>query len=337
MLSPFPTNFFIKKKTGALGPVSTVGSYVAIYFGSFGGQLSHDSTGNFYTAGGRSSPPFTGVYKIDSFGVGSDFAGGGTYATVDGVGLSARFYDPFGITTDNSNSNLYVTDKSHHVIRKITIPGASVTTLAGTPGSSGYIDATGSSARFNQPHGIATDSFGNMYVCERGNKRIRKVTVGGDVTTYAGNGTYAISDNANPLLASIQDPIQCTIAPNNDLYFIDNFTYLRKISYSTGAVTTVMNLPVSAVTGIVIDNSFNLYFSSLYDFKIYKVNLNTNVLTHVAGNGVSAIIDNPNPLQASFRDLSGLSIYPRFGNPQYMMVLNHAVSGNLVVRKIIMS
>ena len=82
----------------------------------------------------------------------------------DGTGSAARFNFPQGVATDSSG-NAYVADTVNNTIRKIT-PAGAVTTLAGLAGSSGSADGTGSTARFNNPFGVATDSGGNVYVAE---------------------------------------------------------------------------------------------------------------------------------------------------------------------------
>ena len=64
-------------------------------------------------------------------------------------------------------------DGNSHTIRKIA-PGGIVTTLAGSAGSSGSTDGTGSAARFNRPQGVAVDSAGNVYVADTSNATIRK-------------------------------------------------------------------------------------------------------------------------------------------------------------------
>src|SRR5436309_2119411 len=74
--------------------------------------------------------------------------------------------------------NLYVTDANNFTIRKIT-PAGQVTTLAGSPGQSGYGDGTGSAARFSDTIGVAVDSAGNVYVADYGNQTIRKITPAG--------------------------------------------------------------------------------------------------------------------------------------------------------------
>lgn len=108
----------------------------------------------------------------------------------DGSAVGPIFIGPLGdMTIDNSN-NLYVTDTGDHTVRKIT-PAGVVTTLAGLNGVSGYVDGTGSQARFKSPKGITFDPAGYLLVGDSGNNYIRKVTLGGVVTTAAGNGSGA--------------------------------------------------------------------------------------------------------------------------------------------------
>jgi hypothetical protein len=104
--------------------------------------------------------------------------------STDGIGAAALFNYPYGITTDGKN--LYVAEFGNHTIRKIVISSSTVTTLAGTAGSSGSSDGTGASARFNFPHGITTDGT-NLYVIDQFNQTIRKVVISsGAVKTLAG-------------------------------------------------------------------------------------------------------------------------------------------------------
>jgi sugar lactone lactonase YvrE len=84
----------------------------------------------------------------------------------------------------DSSGNLYVSDTSNHTIRKIT-PAGAVTTLAGSPGQPGAVNGNGSNARFNYPRGLAVDGAGNLFVADRGNHAIRKVTPSGEVSTFA--------------------------------------------------------------------------------------------------------------------------------------------------------
>jgi hypothetical protein len=71
--------------------------------------------------------------------------------------------------------NVYVADASNHTVRKVT-PAGVVTTLAGAAESSGSTDGAGPLARFNRPAAVAVDGVGNVYVIDRNNHAIRKVT-----------------------------------------------------------------------------------------------------------------------------------------------------------------
>jgi hypothetical protein len=79
-----------------------------------------------------------------------------------------------------------VGDSNNSTIRKVT-PTGDVTTLAGLAGGDGHTDGTGSDARFSGPAGVAVDSASNLFVADRNNNTIRKVTSAGVVTTLAGN------------------------------------------------------------------------------------------------------------------------------------------------------
>jgi cysteine-rich repeat protein len=112
---------------------------------------------------------------------------GATSQYCDADGSGARFGQPTHVATDGTY--IFVADTWENTIRKIALPNYTVTTLAGTPGTSGGVDGTGAAALFNAPKGLATDGqFGNyLFVADAGNhtiRRIRKAT--GVVDTIAG-------------------------------------------------------------------------------------------------------------------------------------------------------
>jgi sugar lactone lactonase YvrE len=143
--------------------------------------IATDSAGNVCVADVSNN----NIRKITPAGMVSTLAGmAGTRGSTDGTGAAARFYGPLDLATD-SVGNVYVAEYENKTIRKIT-PAGVVTTLAGMPGVRGSTDGTGSAARFYEPEGLAVDSAGNVYVADRRNHTIRKITPDGVVTTIVG-------------------------------------------------------------------------------------------------------------------------------------------------------
>jgi hypothetical protein len=145
----------------------------------------------------------------------------------------------------DSSGNVYVADTFNHTIRKVT-PDGVVTTLAGLAGSSGSADGTGSTARFNEPRGVAVDSSGNVYVADSGNATIRKVTPRGLVTTLAGLAEERGNADGTGTAARFFLPSAVAVDSAGNVYVADSFT-IRKVTPG-GVVTTLAGLAVESGT-----------------------------------------------------------------------------------------
>ncbi len=133
-----------------------------------------------YVSGDPSLPSSYLVATI----AGSANAAGST----DGTGTAARFSGPRGVYA-NSRGTVYVADTNNHTVRALArgaLNGYTVTTVAGVAGSVGSADGI-STARFSQPSGISGDGAHNLYVCELGNHRIRRISPLAQVVTIAGS------------------------------------------------------------------------------------------------------------------------------------------------------
>lgn len=162
---------------GATGTTDGAGSAARFSY-PFG--VAMDTAGNlFVTDAGNHT-----IRKITSAGVVSTFAGvAGTSGSTDDTGTAAKFNTPAGIVADAAN-NLFVVDSGNYTLRKITSAGV-VTTFAGTAGSTGSTDATGTAARFNNPTALTIDAAGNLYVSDQNYTKIRKITSAGVVSTLS--------------------------------------------------------------------------------------------------------------------------------------------------------
>jgi len=178
-------NFKIRKITPA-GVVTTVagttqgytdGNVTIAQFGYLAG-ICVDTQGNLYVADGGNNR----IRKITPTGVVSTVAGS-TSGYQDGIGTNSKFDYPSGICIDPSN-NLFITETFGQKIRKINSFGI-VSTVAGS--TLGYADGQGTSAQFSMATGICIDNFGNIFVTDSFNNRIRKITPSGLVSTYSGS------------------------------------------------------------------------------------------------------------------------------------------------------
>ena len=203
---------------------------------SFNGpeSVATDSAGNVYVADYYNHT----IRKITPAGVVTTFAGmAGTPGNANGTGTAASFQGPSGVATDSAG-NVYVADSDNHTIRKITSAGV-VTTWAGATGSPGSTNGTGTAASFFYPRGVATDSAGNVYVADRSNYTIRKISSARVVTTLA--GTVGSSGSADGTGAAARFNYSNSVAADSagNVYVADTFNEaIRKIT-PAAAVTTL--------------------------------------------------------------------------------------------------
>lgn len=183
-----------------------------------------DDALNVYVVGGDDT-----VRKITATGVTTIAGSSRVEGTVDGTGSAARFAEPWGITAAPSGT-LFVADQKNHTVRRVTYDGV-VTTLAGSPGVPGLNNGTGSGATFRSPSGITLDSTGNLYVTDKDNHTVRKVTQAGVVTTEAGIAGVSGTTDGPTATARFYLPHGIAAAANGTLYVADSGNLiLRKIS-----------------------------------------------------------------------------------------------------------
>ncbi len=97
----------------------------------------------------------------------------------DGANASAKYNQPIGVAVA-SNGDVYVADRANHCIRKIS--NGSVTTIAGSPGNAGHVNATGTAAKFAAPYNVYLDG-NTLLVADYGNASIRKIDLSNNAVT----------------------------------------------------------------------------------------------------------------------------------------------------------
>ena len=236
------------------------------------GRISVDPSGNTYVAlddagtGNLSSYSNHRVYRVAADGRLLPFVGGSTdySAARDGSGRDARFFVPQAIASD-SRGNSYIADDDH-TIRKIDTNG-NTSTLAGKAYEAGFADGAGGEARFDNPRGLAVDAAGNVYVADRGNHLIRKITPNGVVSTLAGKaGESGSSDGAAGARFTLPEGLAIDASGNLYVAELNNWdNYRIRIITPAGQVSTrALDAVAYEPLSLASDASGNLFatFSS---------------------------------------------------------------------------
>ncbi|MEI7773194.1 MAG: autotransporter-associated beta strand repeat-containing protein, partial [Verrucomicrobiota bacterium] len=234
----------------------------------------------------------------------------GEWGYSDGTGSGARFNWPSGVALDGAG-NVYVADSSNHVIRKITNSGE-VSTFAGMRVSDawgepvgGYSDGIASAARFSWPSGVAVDGLGNLYVADRGNHVIRKISSNGEVSTFAGaSGQMGYADGIGSA-ARFNSPGSVALDGAGNLYVADVYNrVIRKIT-SNGEVSTFAGTPgqdgyadgtgsnarFAEPKGVAVDGFGNVYVADTNNCVIRKITSSGGVSTLAGARGLSGYAD----------------------------------------------
>lgn len=198
--------------------------------------ITMDGSGNLYVADTGNHA----IRQITAGGVVSTLAGTGSFGNANGVGTGASFHSPNGIVYHAASNALYVADAGNNVVRRITLPGAVVTTFAGTMGTAGHAD--GSPGFFYTPTGITVDSGGTFYVTDSSDHTIRSITSGGTVGTAAGFPFYPGPQDSGVFGPQFRSPMGLAAMGASDLYVADTGNHtVRKVTIG-GSTSTFAGL-----------------------------------------------------------------------------------------------
>ncbi len=189
------------RKVTTSGIISMIAGTGTVGFTGDGGQatvaeissngVALDSKGNIYIADWQSNR----VRKVSTTGIIKTIAGNGTsgYTGDGGQATAAELYQPNGLAVD-ALGNLFICE--NNAIRKVNTLGI-ISTIAGNGAATfGGDGGQAINASINNAYGIALDVFGNLYIADTQNNRIRKVNsagiistiVGGSINGYSGDG-----------------------------------------------------------------------------------------------------------------------------------------------------
>ncbi|HEX8817215.1 MAG TPA: hypothetical protein VF753_17100 [Terriglobales bacterium] len=260
-----------------------------------------------------------GVNYDTGDGSACSFAGDG------GVATSADLCDPEGVFVDSSE-NIFIADTSNFAIREV-VPAGTISTVAGTLGTSGYTGDGGAatSAELNYPAAVAVDVAGDLCIADTENFVIREVAAG-TINTTIGNGFLAYSgDGGAPTSAQLNNPGAVFVDPNENLFIADTGnSAIREILASSGNIQTTAGNgiacnPMSFVScgdgglataanlnfpgGVYVDASGDVFIADTQDSVIREIVAATGDIQTIAGNATSGYSGDAGPATAA--ELSG--------------------------------
>ncbi len=289
-----------------------------------------DALGNLLIADAQNNV----IRKLTAAGVVSTFAGMGP-GSEDGPGRAARFSGPVGVAVE-AHGIVYVSDTDNSTIRKI-LPDGTVSTFAGTVGMGGETNGMGPAAAFRCPSGLAVDASNNLYVADRNNSLIRRITPAGSVSTFAGAGGTGFNDGTTAT-AHFNYPQAVAVDSHGVVYVSDTFSHtIRKIA--GGNVTTLAGRPYHSGTndgsgaaayfntplGLAVDGAGSVYVADSFNHTVRKINP-AGVVSTLAG------------VPRSYGVVDGTGSTARFSSPMGLamdgMENLYVAEGNGTIRKV---
>ena len=221
------------------------------------------------------------------------------------------------------SGNVVASDGNNNIVFRVS-PNGTLTVLAGN-GFLGFSGESGlaTNAAMGGPAGITFDGAGNLYITDVTNSRVRRVTPGGIISTYAGNGTRGYSGDGGPATsASLNQPYGVAVDTSGNLYIADrNNNRIRQVS-PNGIITTVAGNGTAGFSGdggaaatamlngplaVTVDSAGNFYISDTLNNRIRKVS--SGNITTVAGSGVSNYAgDGGSALSAAVYQPGGINV-----------------------------
>src|SRR5438477_630146 len=267
-------------------------------------DVAVDSSNNLYVADSNNCT----IRKITPAAAVTTLAGLASAGHTNGTGSAARFDFPDGVAVDTTGK-IYVADTVDSAIRKI-IPTEVVSTFAGLPGTSGYVDPPGTAARFRFPRWLTVGALDNVYVGDTFNFVVRKITpnaVVSSVVTMPANGAgevrgVAMDSSGNIYTADQPHHTIRKITPEGTATIFAGLNDTPGSANGTGSVAR-FNFP----TGLAVDAAGNVYVADSGNNTIRKITPAAKVTTFAGSAGLLGSADGTGTA-ARFDDPFGVAV-----------------------------
>jgi len=261
-------------------------------------------------------------------GIISTVAGNGRYVCCSlSTGIPAAttgLHLPIGLAADSSG-NVFISDTNAGRVRRVdAVTGVISTVAGGGPGGLGD-GGPATSATLNQPHGIAIDAAGNLFIGDTANSRVRRVdAMTTIISTVAGDGTFGYSgDGGLATQAKLNRPQGVAVDRTGNLFIADASNgRIRRVD-AAGMITTVAGngstyrgdggpatkAGIGFANAIALDSLGNLFLGEPTTQRVRRVDAFTGIITTVAGNGTTGFRGDGGPAsRAEFDEPAGIAV-----------------------------
>ena len=259
--------------------------------------MAVDASGNLFIADTDNER----IREVGTNGVITTVAGNGTnsYSGDGSTATNAGLSNPYGVAID-ANGNLFIADTYNFRIREVGTNGL-ITTVAGN-GTNSYSGDGGAAtnAGLSNPYGVAVDGYGNLFIADTYNFRIREVGTNGIITTVAGNGTNGYAgDGGAATNANLDYPRDVAVDAFGDLFIADSGNNRIREVDTNGIITTVAgngmpgcsgdggpatNAVLNNPTAVAVDGAGHVFIADSGNNRIREIDTNGTITT-VAGIG----------------------------------------------------
>ena len=205
----------------------------------------------------------------------------------------------------DSAGNIFFADYDNHSVWKIDAATGAILRVAGR-GTSGFSGDGGpaTEAQINNPRGVCTDLFGNLYIADTENHCIRKVSAGFISTAVNTSGSSGSSgDGGLATEARLNNPIGVWADASGNICIADMDNHrIRKVTVATGIISTVAGTGTAGFSGdggaataaklnsprsVFMDGALNIYIADTLNHRIRKVTASDGKISTVAGSSTT--------------------------------------------------
>jgi uncharacterized protein (TIGR03437 family) len=247
----------------------------------------------------------------------------GPYYGDGGLAIQAGLVNPFSVTVDSAG-NIYEVepDPLGARVREVSVSangttldgkllcpatGTCINSIAGNrPNGYGGDGGPAAASTLNMATGVAADAFGNLYIADSANARVRKIpSVNGaspQINTVAGDGVYSFSGDGGPANGALMNvPEGVAVGVDGSIYFADSANNRVRRVAPGGAISTIAGngtagfsgdsgsgpaAQLSTPEGVAADGQGNVYIADSGNNRVRKVTP-TGTITTLAGTGTA--------------------------------------------------